>query len=144
MTSVSKNAFYNCHALQSVMLPEGVTTIESGAFYGCDNLSSFVLPQAVTRIEDSAFSGCKSLVSVDLPEGLDYLGASAFANCKSLNYLDTNCFVVNCEEGAFRGTPLFQNFVGKVICGKYRFPYHQDMMAKMFLLDSIYLQRVLF
>ena len=62
---------------------------------------------------------------------------SAFEDCEMLGLIDTDGMVLNCEENAFKGVPSFQSLGGKVICGKYHFPYHQDMVAKALLLDSI-------
>ncbi len=60
-------AFYNCHELASVIIPEGVTTIGKAAFYGCSYLQELSLPASVRSISDNAFALCSRLqkISVD-------------------------------------------------------------------------------
>jgi RPA family protein len=49
--------FYNCTALESVVIPESVTTIGKEAFYKCYsyNLKSINIPESVTTINADAF-----------------------------------------------------------------------------------------
>ncbi len=44
-----------------VTIPEGVVAIGEDAFYWCKSLESIVIPDSVTSIEDYAFSNCNSL-----------------------------------------------------------------------------------
>ena len=54
-------AFYNCHELKELHLPEGVATIGYGAFYGCTYLEELVLPSTMQYIEDNGFALCSKL-----------------------------------------------------------------------------------
>lgn len=67
-------AFYNC-SLESVILPNGLTTIGESAFSNCQNLMSIVIPNTISTIGANAFSNCLSLYSVtsllNLPFNLD-------------------------------------------------------------------------
>ena len=53
--------FYNYSNLQSVVLPETLTTIGEGAFEECVSLDSITIPANVTEIKDYAFSNCTAL-----------------------------------------------------------------------------------
>lgn len=53
--AVEKFAFARSN-LQSVAIPEGVTSIGYGAFYHCDSLTDVTIPDTVTTIEENAFS----------------------------------------------------------------------------------------
>ena len=53
--------FYNYSNLQSVVLPEILTTIGEGAFEECVSLESITIPANVTEIKDYAFSNCTAL-----------------------------------------------------------------------------------
>ena len=53
--SVDKFAFARS-GLNSITIPEGVTSIGYAAFYHCDSLSDVVIPDSVTTIEENAFS----------------------------------------------------------------------------------------
>ena len=54
-------AFVECINLETIILPESVTSIGSYAFYNCTNLAKIVIPKSVTSIGNSAFLGCQSL-----------------------------------------------------------------------------------
>ncbi len=54
-------AFYNCHELQSLSIPEGVTEIGKAAFYGCSYLQEVSLPTSIQSIGDNAFALCSRM-----------------------------------------------------------------------------------
>ena len=54
-------SFYNCHNLQSLTIPEGVTEIGSAAFYGCTYLQDLTLPSSLQQIGDNCFALCSKL-----------------------------------------------------------------------------------
>ncbi|MGP1420966.1 MAG: leucine-rich repeat protein [Tannerella sp.] len=56
-------AFGSCK-LQSITLPEGLTTIGEDAFFRCSALKSVKIPGSVTSIENFAFEYCKALTDV--------------------------------------------------------------------------------
>lgn len=64
VTRIGSHAFYKCRHLNSVTIPNGVTTIENLAFAGCKNLKSVRIPASVTHISSSSFKNCKSLTDV--------------------------------------------------------------------------------
>ncbi len=57
-------AFYNCHELQSLSIPEGVTEIGDAAFYGCVYLTDIALPSSMATISDNAFALCSKLQKI--------------------------------------------------------------------------------
>ena len=58
---ICANAFCGCESLQSVTIPNSVTSIGYEAFSGCESLQSVTIPNSVTKIGDYAFSGCTHL-----------------------------------------------------------------------------------
>lgn len=80
---VSPAPWYSAHEwLTKVVINDGVSNIGEYAFYKhYSNLQSITIPESVTSIEEYAFSGCSSLKDITLPEGLTYIGRSAFYNC---------------------------------------------------------------
>ena len=50
LTTLGKYAFFDSY-LQSIILPDGVTTICEAAFDGCDKITSISIPDSVTTIE---------------------------------------------------------------------------------------------
>lgn len=83
-STVRKFSFNKCERLESIVIPEGVTSIEGGCFSGCTNLKSVTIPDTVTSIGRSAFSGCDSLKTIELPDSLIEIGIDAFSSCNSL------------------------------------------------------------
>ena len=76
-------AFYNCHELQNLEIPEGVTEIGDGAFYGCTYLEGLSLPASVQTIGDNTFALCaklqKIVVNAPVPPSIQ---AKTFYNVK--------------------------------------------------------------
>ena len=64
LTRIGNWAFYNCHELQNVAIPEGVSEIGHAAFYGCAYLSEMTLPSTVQEIADNSFAFCSKLKAI--------------------------------------------------------------------------------
>ena len=84
VTSIGDWAFSWCSSLHSVTIPDSVTSIGDSAFWGCSSLQSVTIPDSVTSIGGSAFSCCTSLHSVTIPDSVTSIGDSAFWGCSSL------------------------------------------------------------
>ena len=54
-------AFYNCHSLRSLTLPEGVEEVGLAAFYGCTYLNELTIPSTMKKIADNGFAGCEKM-----------------------------------------------------------------------------------
>ena len=92
VTSIGDSAFKGCTGLTSITIPEGVTSIGNYAFQNCSSLTSITIPNSVTSIGSSAFQNCTSLTSITIPEGVTSIGDSAFNGCsglKTINYTGT-------------------------------------------------------
>ena len=83
---IGRSAFQGA-ALESVALPEGVTSIEDYAFARNDRLKEITLPQSLTSIGKYAFLWCAALESIALPDGVTSVGDNAFSTCVSLKEL---------------------------------------------------------
>ena len=81
---IGADAFYNCSALTSVVIPNSVTSIGYAAFYDCSGLKSVVIPNSVTSIGEHAFDGCSGLTSVVIPNSVTSIGERAFYKCSGL------------------------------------------------------------
>ena len=84
VVAIGKFAFYKCSYLNSVNIPNSVTTIRDSAFCECSNLTSITIPNSVTTIGNSAFCWCSSLTSVDIPISVTAIGSCTFYECISL------------------------------------------------------------
>ena len=70
------SVFSGCKNLKSIELGKGLTTI--GSFYRCIGLESIVIPEGVTTIKEGAFNGCTKLASVTIPASVTTIGKNAF------------------------------------------------------------------
>ena len=86
-------------ALESVALPEGVTSIEDYAFAHNDRLKEITLPQSLTSIGNDAFLWCAALESIALPDGVTSVGDKAFSTCVSLKELSLGAELLNAGCG---------------------------------------------
>ena len=99
--SIGSYVFFYCSNLQSVTIPNSVTTIGYRAFIGCSNLQSVTMPNSVTTIGNGAFIGCTSLQSVTIPNSVTTIGELAFYKCTNLCSLTVGSGVTNIGAGAF-------------------------------------------
>lgn len=85
LTTIGKNAFYNCLSIGQIDMGEKVTSIGERAFSGETKLGTlkFHAPEAYTEayltIEKDAFSGCENLQILNFTPNVKVIGESAFA-----------------------------------------------------------------
>ena len=72
--SMGKSVFWDCAALETATLGEGLTAIPTQAFVNCVNLTSVSIPATVTSIGGDAFIGCTSLPSLTLTDNVTEIG----------------------------------------------------------------------
>ena len=79
--SVGDNAFAGCEALNSITLPDSVTTIGNNAFEGCSAITTLELPADLTEIGNNAFKDCVALTGMAISEKVSKIGNNPFAGC---------------------------------------------------------------
>ena len=90
-----------CNKIQSVTIPESVTSIGRAAFMYCTGLTSLTIKGVATSIGAVAFSSCTSLTSLSLVGSFQTIGEHAFASCNSLTSLSLTCDVQKIGDYAF-------------------------------------------
>lgn len=113
---ISSNAFFNCKALTSVELPEGLLDIGTKAFSG-SGLTEITIPGKISVelipgttkagfVGESAFEGCESLETVVISEGVISLEKNyIFRNCTALTS-------ITLPESLETVGPVFVNCIG--------------------------------
>lgn len=101
VTGISYNAFKNCSKLESITLPEGITSIGSYAFYGCESLKNINIPESVDFIGLGAFTDCKNLEKINIPKNLTEINDEVFSGCTSLKEITIPDSVTSIGNMAF-------------------------------------------
>ena len=129
LKEIGKEAFYSCLGLNSVDIPEGVTSVADKAFawcgayktfgssYSCSNFRKVTLPSTLSTIGASAFSNCQVLQSINIPENITEIQDSTFGYCYQLSSIIIPKGIKKIGNGAF-----FQNQSLKTITFSWNAP----------------------
>ena len=123
MTAIGDFALAYNRTVESVSVPEGVTSLGNSAFEMCEKLSAVSLPEGIETIGSFCFNLCKQLQTVHLPEGLVSMGTLAFYQCENLTTVSLPATLVTIEENAFDGCTALSELTN------YN-PVPQDIAAK--------------
>jgi hypothetical protein len=66
-----------------IVVPEGITTIKQYAFQNSP-IESIILPQSLTTLGSQSFRNCYKLKEITIPDNVTDLGVQTFSNCISL------------------------------------------------------------
>ena len=92
VTSIGNMAFSWCESLQNITIPNSVISIGNDAFSDCVSLQSIIIPNSVTSIGNNAFSWCDSLQSVTIPDSVTSIGKNPFNGCANVKLqISNNC-----------------------------------------------------
>ena len=114
-----------CNQIQSVTIPESVTSIGKSAFEDCSKLDSLIINGVATSMIGAyAFNGCTSLTSLSLVGSFQTIGDYAFAYC-GMTSLTINANITSIGEFAFSSCSLTSlSLTGNVQkIGDYAFAY---------------------
>jgi|GEM_PF-466660 len=106
VTELEENTFYYCTALKSITLPETLTVMGDKTFSWCASLETITIPEQVTAIPAYCFNECTALRAVYLPDGITSVGARAFSGCAALEAIQFGDAVESIGSYAFRDCPL--------------------------------------
>lgn len=109
VTSIGAGAFSGCDRLTTVTISDSVTSIGANAFAGCTHLSNCTLPIGLSVISNGVFSGCTWLHRINIPNEVTSIGANAFAGCTSLTSITIPASVTNIGSNAFERCHNIQN-----------------------------------
>ena len=95
-----------CNQIQSVTIPESVTSIGKSAFEHCSKLDSLTINGVATSMIGAyAFNGCTSLTSLSLVGSFQTIGDYAFAYC-GMTSLTIDANITSIEKYAFSSSSL--------------------------------------
>lgn len=124
ITTIGKNAFYECTNLTEVHIPNSVLTIGNSAFARCVNLEKVNLPGSAIEIGTWIFAYCTLLNDVTIESGITSIPEYSFAYCSSLTEIKIPDSVKLIDNDAFEGCSsltsiIIPNSVSKI--GEYVF-----------------------
>ena len=107
MTSIGEAAF-KASGLESVTIPNSVTSIERATFELCRSLTSVTIPNSVTSIEKSAFENCKNLKKVNSKIAKPF--AISDETFDSDTYSNATLYVPKGTVAQYKATDGWKNF----------------------------------
>lgn len=85
--ALQASPFNNCYSLESVSIPNSVTTFPNTSFAGCKSLRFISFPDGTTTLGQSLFSASGSLETVSFPQEVTSIGIYALNDTPSLRSL---------------------------------------------------------
>lgn len=101
VTAIGARAFAGRNTIESVTVPETVTTIYGGAFENCRNLKELRLETSSVSVHETALSGCSSLTTAVIPNYRSAIDALPKENLKEVTVFNGN--VSSLPPSAFEG-----------------------------------------
>ncbi len=104
VTSIGTYAFKYCSSLTSVDFGENseLTSIGTYAFQYCSSLTSITIPESVISINNGVFYDCSSLASITIPNRVTSIGDYAFCDCSGLTSITIGESVTDIGTYAFK------------------------------------------
>lgn len=112
VTSIGNYSFQSCTYLESVTIGQSVASIGDWAFYKCENLKSVIIPNSVVTIGNRAFSDCNGLQNVSIGNNCANIGNYAFDNCYSLKEITIPENVFSIGIDAFNKCEVIYGYSG--------------------------------
>ena len=147
VTSIGKDAFFDCTNLVNVKISNNVTDIGENAFRLCEKLASIEIPDSAKNIGNGAFYGCDELASIKIGTGVANIGEQVFDYCYKLNNIsvkETNQYYSSDTFGVLfnkEKTVLIKYPVGSFIT-EYTIPDSVTYIVKRAFADCCYLSSI--
>ena len=98
---------YKGNEMESITIPDGVTTINNWAFKNCQ-ATNIVIPNSVQYIKDYAFYNC-IFENINIPDSVISIDKFAFDSCYYLKEITIPINVSSLGQGAFNDCDLLSN-----------------------------------
>jgi hypothetical protein len=84
LTTIGQYAFDGCSLFKNITIPASVTSIGTYGFAFCTALKNFEFPKGIKTVATSVLEGCTALEDVIIPASVTTIGQDAFYNCSKL------------------------------------------------------------
>ena len=102
-TVLRSGTFKNCISLQSIYLPDTITSFETSCFEECSKLTQITFPRDLKLIGAYAFANCKSLIADVILLNVTSIGIYAFSSCESIRYVKFGSALKTINQYSFSG-----------------------------------------
>ena len=86
--------FSGCKELESVQIPNSVTTINCSAFYGCTSIKKILIPKSIKSISLGIFGGCTNLSTIIVDKDNQHYDSRQ--NCNAIIDSNSQILVAGC------------------------------------------------
>ena len=87
---IGSGAFDSCQKLEKVELNGDTQTIQTFAFYKCHALKEIILPETITELHNHCFSGCTGLQEIHFTGDEPFIGYYVFTDVTATAYYPMN------------------------------------------------------
>jgi len=109
VTSIGRVAFYQSLLLTNVQFGNTLTNIGKGAFSSCPKIQNLTFPDSLKNIEDTAFNQCGDLTNIVLSKNLTNIGSFNFLHLEKLESVIIPNSVKSIGNGVFSYCPKLTN-----------------------------------
>jgi len=95
--------------IENITFPTSLEIIEDWAFYGCHDLQMLYIPDSVIEIGELAFEFCSNINKIRLSNNLKVLNSQIFGSCNNLKELEIPASVKKIEGMALAWTYNLEN-----------------------------------
>ena len=103
-----EDAFEGCSSLETINIPNSLTSIGSSAFAECSSLETITIPNSVTSIGYSAFGDCTNLTSIIFNNTSGWSASDEYDDEMVVSSIDVSNSFQNVT--LFTDTYLYYNF----------------------------------
>lgn len=115
--TLATNALRDASSLQTVFLPNSITSISSYAFYSLKKLTSLTFEEnsVLKSIPNYGFQVCSLLPKVILPNSITTIGAYSFASCSALAFFEMGENIKSISDNAFTSCTALKTLIIKTV-----------------------------
>lgn len=132
---IEDKAFYECHQLKNVTIPQSVEKIGESVFVNT-MLTKVVLPAKLKEIPESVFRGCTKLSSIKIPDSVTVIKKEAFEDCSSLKTIIFGKKLKEIRKNAFAGTAWTELVIPKSITKIQKNAFAGSEAAKKVIIEG--------
>lgn len=130
-------AFKDCKTLESVVMPDSVTSTWYDIFRGCTSLKEVTLSNSLELLQYGLFGDCTSLENIEIPNSVKTIDMRAFENCTSLKSVKILNIDAKIDDDSFKGCTALEKIEGYIRSTAHKYAekqgYEFEIMGKFYL-----------